>query len=665
MTASTSTVPPKTAFRIDMLWTDSRYRSTFLQIIALFGVLIALLYLVNNVRVNLADLGKEFGFSYMSAPASYDINQRPIDYTSRDSHARASVIGMLNTLLVAVVGCFLATIIGTLAGVARLSKNWVLRNLMGVYVEVVRNVPVLIQILLFSAIITETLPAPRAFRGEDAEASMWLWDSVAATNRGFYIPAPIWGEGSVYVVAALILGLIGAVVFGRWAEKRQQDTGEILPVFPIKLGIIFLLPLVVFFALGMPIGLDYPELRGFNFQGGIFARESYVSLTLALAIYTGGFIAENVRAGIQAVSKGQTEAAFALGLQPGRTMSLVILPQALRIIIPPMISQYLNLTKNSSLALLVGYMDATGTLGGITLNQTGKEFECLFLLMAFYLSVSLSVSAVMNLYNENTKLVERTSVTGGGFSFLNFFDRVAGDWEVLKTGDAIMRRGYGIRGALNLYVLFYGAVLVLLLNYVFIEHAVVLRHYADVLVDLQSAENLRLALAEGLPAALSAADPILNLDAAAEQAETIFARLGEADLRTVMTQYLAAHQAGEVTVAQAMAAAEAVQGQVYLRDSYYDWSTAKQLAALGMIVASFGALATCLFKNARFFDLAVLELAMFLIALLAGFPFGQLTSLVSAMGIIVGGLIIRLAIIGYTVIGERPNLTFFNRVRRA
>ncbi|MEM7189293.1 MAG: ABC transporter permease subunit, partial [Pseudomonadota bacterium] len=364
---SVQTVPPKESFRVDMLWNDSRYRSSFLQIIALFVTLIAILYLINNVSQNLAALGKELGFSFMSTPASYDINQRPLEYTSRDSHARASVIGMLNTLIVAVVGCFLATLIGVLAGVARLSKNWIIRQLMTVYIEVVRNIPVLIQILLVAAVINETLPQPRDFRGEDAVASMWLWDSVAATNRGIYVPSPIWNDGSIWVIAALIIGIIAAVVFGRWAERRQQMTGEILPVFPIKLGLIVLTPVIVFFIAGMPIGLEQPELKGFNFKGGINMRDSYVALTLALAIYTGAFIAENVRAGIQAVSKGQTEAAYALGLQPGRTMSLVILPQALRIIIPPMISQYLNLTKNSSLALLVGYMDATGTLVGITL----------------------------------------------------------------------------------------------------------------------------------------------------------------------------------------------------------------------------------------------------------------------------------------------------------
>lgn len=569
--------PPKATFRIDMLWNDSRYRSSFLQIVALFIVLLTILYLLNNVRENLEALGKDFSFGFMATPSSYDINQQPIEYSSRDSHARASVIGMLNTLIVAVVGCILATIIGVLAGVARLSRNWIVRGLMSVYIEGIRNIPVLIQILLIAAIINETLPQPSAFRGENATASMILWDSVAVTGRGIYIPRPIWGDGSLYVIAAFLLAIVAAVAFGRWAQARQEATGEILPTFWIKAAIIVLTPVLVFFILGMPIGLESPALKGFNFQGGIHLRDSYVALTAALSIYTGAFIAENVRAGIQAVSRGQTEAAFALGLQPGRTMSLVILPQALRVIIPPMISQYLNLTKNSSLALLVGYMDATGTLGGITLNQTGKEFETLFLLMGFYLSISLSIAFIMNLYNKNAQLVERTSVTGGGLSFLAV---VGGNWEILKKGDAQMRPDYGIRGVLNLFVLFYFVVLILMLNYVFIERA-----------------------AAGRP-------------------------------------------------------------------SYWEWSYPQQFAAIGMIVFSFASLGTCLFKSPRFVDMAIFEAVVFALAVIIGFPFGDLLPAdwsrdVSWAVVVVGGALIRLGIIGYTFYGARPNLTFFNRVRRA
>ena len=563
MTVTTET--PQASFRIDMLWNDSRYRSTFLQIVALILVMLAVLWLVDNVVKNLAALGKEFSFSFMSQPSSYDINQILIDYTSRSSHSTAAVVGLLNTLLVAVMGCILATIFGVLAGVLRLSHNWIVSRLMTVYIEGVRNIPVLIQILLFAAVMDETLPHPKA-------AEAFLGGFVTPTNRGFYFPMPIFEAGSLYVVLALIAAICTAIWFGRWATRRQQDTGEHLPEFWIQLGIIFGIPLLVYLIMGMPIGLEYPELKGFNFAGGIYARNSLIALTLALAIYTGAFIAENVRSGIQAVSGGQTEAAFALGLRPGRTMSLIVLPQALRVIIPPLISQYLNLTKNSSLALAVGYMDATGTLGGITLNQTGKEMETLLLLMGFYLCISLSISFVMNLYNERVKLVERTSVTGGGFSVLQFFDSMSGPWEVLKKGDAKMKRNFGVAGPLNLVALLYGATFVMLLNYIFI-------------------------------------------------------------------------------------------GQMSGRESYYLWSTSDQVVSLLLLVMSGATFATCLFGHYRFIDLAALELVLFVLAILVGLPLGTIAFGVDGSVAVFGGLAARLAVIGYTIFGARPNVTFFYRVR--
>jgi general L-amino acid transport system permease protein len=650
---SVTTAPPAPSFRIDMLWNDSRYRSTFLQIFALFAFFTLLFLLLGNVRDNLAALGKDFSFGFMAQPASYDINQQPIDYTSRDSHSRAAVIGILNTLLVAIVGCFLATVIGVLAGVGRLSKNWIVRNLMAVYVEGVRNVPVLIQILLFSALIIETLPQPRAFRGEDPEASM-LFDAIAITGRGLYLPKPLWLEGSWLVVAALVAGIIAAIVFGRWAAERQRDTGQILPVLPINLAIVIGLPLIAYLVAGMPIGVEYPELQGFNFQGGMYARESYVALTLALSIYTGAFIAENVRAGIQSVSRGQTEAAYALGLRPGRTMRLVILPQALRVIIPPMISQYLNLTKNSSLALLVGYMDATGTLGGITLNQTGKEFETLFLLMAFYLSVSLGIAAIMNLYNENVRLVERTSVSGMGLSSLTVFDRWSGGWEYLKKGDAKMQRAYGIRRELNLIWLFYLGFLLLLLNYVFIERIVSVGDYMDMFRVLGTREAIQAAFESGPAAVIPPNQPAGFLRVIPEE-----------QMREALAYYLANTGEEQVTNAVLRDLAPGLREAVYIRPSYFNWPTVIQVAGLGMILTSFGALVTCLFKNARFIDMACLELLVFVFAILVGFPFGDLTNALSWTAVVGGGLILRVAIIGYTAWGYRPNLTFFNRVRRA
>jgi general L-amino acid transport system permease protein len=319
---------------------------------------------------------------------------------------RASIVGVLNTLIVAFLGCITATALGVLAGVARLSKNWLVARLMSWYVEIFRNVPVLIWILIIFSVMSNALPAPNAFRGEDPSASM-VMGAIAFTNRGVYIPRPLWEPGSAIVVAVFLASIIGIFVLRRYAIKRLFDTGKETPVLPLSLALFFVPTLLAFFLLGRPIGVEYPELRGFNFQGGIQIFGSLIGLWFALALYTGAFIAENVRAGIMAVSKGQTEAAAALGIRPGRIMRLVILPQALRVIIPPLISQYLNLTKNTSLAAAVGYMDITGTLGGITLNQTGRSFEAILLLMLFYLIISLSIAAIMNLYNNAVKLKER------------------------------------------------------------------------------------------------------------------------------------------------------------------------------------------------------------------------------------------------------------------
>jgi general L-amino acid transport system permease protein len=397
---SATAAPPREAFRLDMLWNDSRYRSSFIQAIALIVVMLGVAWLVDNVVTNLAALGKDFRFDFLSQPASYDINQRLIEYTSRSSHGRAALVGILNTLLLAFLGCIAATIIGVLAGVARLSKNWLVARLMTVYVEGFRNVPLLIWILMVAAAVNETLPAPR-------QAVPLLGGAFVPTNRGFYIPAFVFGEGSAVVVAAVVAGLAGIWAWRRRARLRQEATGEQTPVFWPSLALLVLPGLLAWLVMGRPVGLEYPTLRGFNFTGGIYMRDSLIALWLALSFYTGAFIAEIVRAGILAVSHGQTEAAYSLGLRPNRTMSLIVLPQALRVIIPPLISNYLNLTKNSSLAIAVGYMDATGTLGGITLNQTGREMECILLLMAFYLTVSLSISSVMNWYNARVKLVER------------------------------------------------------------------------------------------------------------------------------------------------------------------------------------------------------------------------------------------------------------------
>jgi general L-amino acid transport system permease protein len=404
MTISVDT--PKDSFRLSQLLYDTRYRSLTIQVIAFILLMLSLSWLVSNTVQNLQDLGKDFNFRFLSQPAGYDINQRIIDYTSQSSHGRAAMVGILNTLLVAFLGCTVATVIGVLVGVLRLSKNWVVSRLMAVYVEGFRNVPLLLWIIVIFAIMSEGMPQPRDFR-EGGTASMLLGDSMAITNRGIFIPKPIWHDGSQVLVAVLLVSLAAIWAFRRYAHKRQEQTGDILPVLWISLGLFFVPTILFYFLLGRPVTLEYPELGGFNFVGGIQVRNSLIALWFALSLYTGAFIAEIVRAGILAVSKGQTEAAFALGLRPNRTMNLVILPQAMRVIIPPLISQYLNLTKNSSLAIAVGYMDVRATLGGITINQTGRELEGMLLLGLFYLTASLVISSVMNVYNNRMKLKER------------------------------------------------------------------------------------------------------------------------------------------------------------------------------------------------------------------------------------------------------------------
>jgi general L-amino acid transport system permease protein len=397
---------PREQFRLGMLLYDTRYRSLTIQAVALIGFMAFAAWLVNNTVENLAALGKDFSFAFLWQRAGYDIAQTLIPYSNDDTHARAALVGIVNTLLVAFVGCLLATVIGVIMGVLRLSPNWIVARLAAVYVDGFRNIPVLLWILATMAIMTDMAPAPSAFRGENATASM-LFESIAVTNRGLYVPWPVFGPGWHWVVGTFIASLIAIMLFGRWAARRQEETGKILPTFWIKLAIFFVPTLLVRALAGYPIGLDYPVLERFNFQGGGFLDKAFIALTLALALYTGAFIAESVRAGIQAVSRGQTEAASALGLRPNRVTRLVVLPQALRVIIPPLISQYLNLTKNSSLAIAVGYADARATLGGITMNQTGRELECMLLLMAFYLVLSLLISSVMNWYNARVALKER------------------------------------------------------------------------------------------------------------------------------------------------------------------------------------------------------------------------------------------------------------------
>ena len=403
---NTSELARRDKFQFSMMLNDKRYRSYTFQFFALFILICAMAYLGKNLLENLAAAGLNISYSFLGEPAGYDINQRLIEYNSQSTHLRASIVGVLNTLLVAFLGCIAATFFGVTAGILRLSNNWIVAKLMMIYVEIFRNVPVLIWILIIHSVFLAFLPQPKAFRGENPEATM-LWDAFAFTGRGFYIPKPVFNDGSFIVIVTFILSIIGIFAFRYYARQKLYSEGKLLETRWTSVGIFFVPTLIIYYALGSPIGLEYPELKGFNFKGGIHARGSLISLWFALSIYTGAFIAEVVRAGIQSVDKGQSEAAGALGMRPNFIMNLVILPQALRVIVPPLISFYLNITKNSSLALAVGYMDITGTLGGITLNQTGRAIEAVLLLMLFYLVISLSISAIMNVYNRSIMLKER------------------------------------------------------------------------------------------------------------------------------------------------------------------------------------------------------------------------------------------------------------------
>ena len=402
-----SSPPTNEKFKIGMLLSDTRYRGTSLQVITFIIFVAVFFWLVDNTLKNLALLGKDVSFNFLFLRAGYDINQRLIPYSSDSTHGRAAVVGILNTLLVAFVGCVIATILGLFVGILRLSKNWLVAKLMSAYIEGFRNVPVLLWIVMVFALLTEFTPAPKAFKGADPQATMLFFDSVAITNRGTYFPAPILNEGAYWVIFIFILSVFAVIFLKRYADKLKRETGKDFPTFLVSIAILIFPSTILFFALGSPISLEYTYLKGFNFKDGIHLRNSFLALTLALALYTSAFIAEIVRAGIMAISKGQTEAASSLGLRPNKIMNLIILPQALRIIVPPLISNYLNLTKNSSLAIAVGYMDVRGTLGGITLNQTGRELESMLLLMGFYLCVSLLISSVINYYNRSFQIVVR------------------------------------------------------------------------------------------------------------------------------------------------------------------------------------------------------------------------------------------------------------------
>ena len=396
--ATTTTLTTETkGLEIQRLWTDERYRGILFQVLVVLGLALFIAFIVSNTIANLQRAGLASGYGFLSDPAFFDINQRLIEYTSQSTFGRALVVGLLNTILVSAMGIIAATLIGFTAGVLRLSNNWILSRTITAYVEVTRNVPVLLQIIFWWAILT-ALPKVRD--------SLSIGDMLYLNNRGFRMPSPILEPGFGLVIAAFVVGVVASFIIAKWAKRRQDATGQTFPMLWVGLGLIIGLPIIVHLILGQPLSWDVPERTRFNFAGGFNVTPELIALWFALSTYTGAFISENVRSGIMAVSKGQTEAAFALGLRPGQTTRLIVIPQAMRVIIPPLTSQYLNLTKNSSLAIAIGYQDLV-SIGGTILNQSGQALEVVGIWMAVYLSLSLLTSAYMNWYNKRIALVER------------------------------------------------------------------------------------------------------------------------------------------------------------------------------------------------------------------------------------------------------------------
>ncbi len=386
---------PRKPWRLS--WSDPRTRNVVWQVVVIGAVGAVLWYLIGNTNRNLAARHIATGFGFLGRTAGIPIGEQPIPYNSAtDTFAKALLEGILNTLKVAVVGIILATIWGTLIGIGRTSRNWLVARLTAIYVETLRDIPVLLQ-LLFWYTLLQGLPAPRQ--------AMRL-GSIFLSNRGIKIPVLVWSGAYSWAVLGGVLGIGLTVVWARWAKRRRDETGSAPPVWPVALGLIIGLPVLIWALLGAPHVVDAPALHGFNFVGGATITPEYAALLLGLSIYTAAYIAEIVRSGIQSVPHGQWEAAGALGLRRGTVLRMVVLPQALRVIIPPMTSQYLNLIKNSSLAIAIGYQDIV-SITGTALNQTGQSIECIALVMAVYLVFSLSISLFMNRYNAHIALVER------------------------------------------------------------------------------------------------------------------------------------------------------------------------------------------------------------------------------------------------------------------
>jgi general L-amino acid transport system permease protein len=389
-----SGAPPRAS-----LINDPRLRAIVFQALVIVALLAFVVWIADNTITNLRRANIASGFDFLWNRAGFDIAQTLVPYSTESTYGTALIVGLLNTLLVAIVGIVLASTIGFLLGIARLSRNWLLARLATVYVETLRNIPVLLQLLFWYKAVLSLLPSPRQ--------GFPLPFGANLSNRGLLIPSAIAEPSFAYTPLAFLVAIVVVVVLGRWARRRQLATGQRFPTFWTSVVILIGLPLAVFLAAGAPLAFQFPQLKGFNFVGGWNIKPEFISLLLGLSLYTATYIGEIVRAGILAVAHGQSEAAYALGLRPGATLRLVVIPQAMRVIVPPLTSQYLNLTKNSSLAVAIGYPDLVSVFAGTVLNQTGQAVEVIFLTMVVYLAISLATSLFMNWFNRRVALVER------------------------------------------------------------------------------------------------------------------------------------------------------------------------------------------------------------------------------------------------------------------
>jgi len=380
-------------------WNNPVIRGWVFQIVVVGLVGGLAWYLVSNTMANLERAKIATGFDFLGREAGFEIGDTMIEYSPASTYARAIWVGILNTLRVAVIGIILTTILGTLIGIGRLSPNWLLAKICEWYVEIFRNVPLLLWLFLFYKLVSEAFPGPR-------QAIRMLGDSVFLSNRGLYFPIPVADPVHKWIGAGFLLGIVGAWALHRWAKARQAATGQQFPSILAGLGLIIVVPFLVWLIGGAPAKMSWPELKGFNFQGGLVIQPEFTALLVGLTLYTAAFVAEIVRSGILALHKGQSEAAAAIGLSRGQAMRLVLLPQALRVIVPPMTSVFLNITKNSSLAIAIGYPDLVASIN-VTINQTGQAIENILIIMAAYLTVSLSISAFMNWYNKQIAMKER------------------------------------------------------------------------------------------------------------------------------------------------------------------------------------------------------------------------------------------------------------------